>query len=170
MNPAAIYTRTDKGSAEIAQRSQAIPSKARSLLLMIDGKASGAQLLDKFSAFPNSAELLQLLEDGGYIAAGATAPVAAPTPAPAAAPASPLAAGTTPVAGDLAAARRYMNQALREIFGPDADDLSLKVDKAATPADLRIVAEKHRDLIAQIGGKRKAEAYWQNLEQLLPAI
>ncbi|NJD25130.1 MAG: hypothetical protein FIB06_06965 [Betaproteobacteria bacterium] len=165
MNPNSIYARTEKGTAEVAQRSQAIPNKARSLLLMIDGKASGAQLLDKFAAFPNSAELLQILEDGGYIAAVAGAPAAAAIPRPAAA-AAPVAAA--PAGDSLATVRRFMNQTLREIFGPDADELSLKVDKAASEADLRTLAEKHRDLIASVGGRRKAEAYWQTIEVLLP--
>ena len=46
-----IYARTEKGAAEIAQRSQAIPARARSLLMMIDGKTTGAQLLEKLAAF-----------------------------------------------------------------------------------------------------------------------
>jgi hypothetical protein len=165
MNPNSIYARTEKGSAEVAQRSQAIPNKARSLLLMIDGKASGAQLLDKFAAFPNSAELLQILEDGGYIAAMAGAPTSVPAPRPAA----PGPVAGAPSGDSLSTVRRFMNQTLREIFGPDADELSLKVDKAVSAADLRVLAEKHRDLIATVGGRRKAESYWQTIEVLMPA-
>ena len=63
MNPGAVYVRTEKGAEEVAHRSQAVPAKARSLLLLIDGKLTGAQLLDKFAVFPNSAELLQVLEN-----------------------------------------------------------------------------------------------------------
>ncbi len=67
MKAASYYARTEKGAAEVAQRSQAIPARARSLLLMIDGKSTGAQLIEKLAAFPNSGELLQLLETEGYI-------------------------------------------------------------------------------------------------------
>jgi hypothetical protein len=176
MKSGSLYARTDKGAAEVAQRSQAIPARARSLLLMIDGKATGAQLLEKFAAYPNSAEFLQLLEDGGYIAplqggappsasapaAVATAPVqgapaGAPTPAPAAAG-----------AGGIGAAKRFMVRTLHEVFGPDADSLTGKVDQAQTAADLRQLAEKHRDLIASMGSRRKAEAYWQGIQEVLP--
>jgi hypothetical protein len=176
MKSGSLYARTDKGAAEVAQRSQAIPARARSLLLMIDGKATGAQLLEKFAAYPNSAEFLQLLEDGGYIAplqggalpsasapaAAATAPVqgapaGAPTPAPAAAG-----------AGGIGAAKRFMVRTLHEVFGPDADSLTGKVDQAQTAADLRQLAEKHRDLIASMGSRRKAEAYWQGIQEVLP--
>ena len=93
MKAASYYARTEKGAAEVAQRSQAIPARARSLLLMIDGKSTGAQLIEKLAAFPNSGELLQLLETEGYIGPldGAASGVA-PPPAPA-----PVAAGAVPV-------------------------------------------------------------------------
>ncbi|MGE5945358.1 MAG: hypothetical protein ACM35F_01490 [Betaproteobacteria bacterium] len=176
MKSGSLYARTDKGAAEVAQRSQAIPARARSLLLMIDGKATGAQLLEKFAAYPNSAEFLQLLEDGGYIAPlqggalpSASAPAAAATApfqgAPAGAPTlAPAAAG----AGGIGAGKRFMVRTLHEVFGPDADSLTGKVDQAQTAADLRQLAEKHRDLIASMGSRRKAEAYWQGIQEVLP--
>ena len=176
MKAASYYARTEKGAAEVAQRSQAIPARARSLLLMIDGKSTGAQLLEKLAAFPNSGELLQLLETEGYIgpvdgAASGSAP--APVPAPVAAgaePGTPQAAspGTGSGAG-VGAAKRFMIRSLHEIFGPDADSLTGKVDLAQTPDDLRKLAEKHRELMASMGSRRKADAYWQGIEELLPA-
>jgi hypothetical protein len=164
-----IYARTEKGAAEIAQRSQAIPARARSLLMMIDGKATGAQLLDKLAAFPNSAEFLQLLEDGGYIApVGGPAAAGAPAPAAAAAPAARPAAGADAGGSGIGAAKRFMTRSLHEIFGPDADSLTGKVDKAQTVAELREVALKHRDLIASMASRSKSDAYWRGIEELLP--
>ena len=164
-----IYARTEKGAAEIAQRSQAIPARARSLLMMIDGKATGAQLLDKLAAFPNSAEFLQLLEDGGYIApVGGPAAAGAPAPAAAAAPAARPAAGADAGGSGVGAAKRFMTRSLHEIFGPDADSLTGKVDKAQTVAELREVALKHRDLIASMASRSKSDAYWRGIEELLP--
>jgi hypothetical protein len=162
-----IYARTEKGAAEIAQRSQAIPARARSLLMMIDGKATGAQLLEKLSAFPNSAEFLQLLEDGGYIEA-VGGPAAAAAPASAAAAAARPAAGTEAGGSGIGAAKRFMTRSLHEIFGPDADSLTGKVDKAQTVAELREVALKHKDLIASMSSRSKSEAYWRSIEELLP--
>ena len=175
MKPASYYARTEKGAAEVAQRSQAIPARARSLLLMIDGKSTGAQLLEKLAAFPNSGELLQLLETEGYIGpvdgagAAVSAPVAAPAstvPMPATQPAP--SSGTGSGAG-IGAAKRFMIRSLHEIFGPDADSLTGKVDLAQTAEDLRKLAEKHRELMASMGSRRKADAYWQGIEELLPA-
>ena len=175
MKPASYYARTEKGAAEVAQRSQAIPARARSLLLMIDGKSTGAQLLEKLAAFPNSGELLQLLETEGYIGPvdGGGAAVSAPAAAPASTAsvtAAPAAAspGTGSVSG-IGAAKRFMIRSLHEIFGPDADSLTGKVDLAQTTEDLRKLAEKHRELMASMGSRRKADAYWQGIEELLPA-
>jgi len=175
MKPGSYYARTEKGAAEVAQRSQAIPARARSLLLMIDGKSTGAQLLEKLAAFPNSGELLQLLETEGYIGPvdGAGAAVSAPAAAPVATasmPATQSAAspGTGSGAG-IGAAKRFMIRSLHEIFGPDADSLTGKVDLAQTAEDLRKLAEKHRELMASMGSRRKADAYWQGIEELLPA-
>jgi hypothetical protein len=180
MKPASYYARTEKGAAEVAQRSQAIPARARSLLLMIDGKSTGAQLLEKLAAFPNSGELLQLLETEGYIGPvdGGGAAVSAPAAAPAstasvtAAPAAASPAVASPGAGSgsgVGAAKRFMIRSLHEIFGPDADSLTGKVDLAQTTEDLRKLAEKHRELMASMGSRRKADAYWQGIEELLPA-
>lgn len=174
MKAASYYARTEKGAAEVAQRSQAIPARARSLLLMIDGKSTGAQLIEKLAAFPNSGELLQLLETEGYIGpVGGAASGAAPAPMPAAAgamPATPQAAsqGTGSGAG-VGAAKRFMIRSLHEVFGPDADSLTGKVELAQTSEDLRKLAEKHRELMASMGSRRKADTYWQGIEELLPA-
>jgi hypothetical protein len=176
MKPASYYARTEKGAAEVAQRSQAIPARARSLLLMIDGKSTGAQLLEKLAAFPNSGELLQLLEAEGYIGpvdgggAAESAPAAVPSAAPVSVAATPAATspGTAGSAG-IGAAKRFMIRSLHEIFGPDADSLTGKVDLAQTTEDLRKLAEKHRELMASMGSRRKADAYWQGIEELLPA-
>jgi hypothetical protein len=172
MKPASYYARTEKGAAEVAQRSQAIPARARSLLLMIDGKSTGAQLLEKLAAFPNSGELLQLLEAEGYIGPvdGGGAAVSAPAAAPVSVAATPAATspGTAGSTG-IGAAKRFMIRSLHEIFGPDADSLTGKVDLAQTTEDLRKLAEKHRELMASMGSRRKADAYWQGIEELLPA-
>jgi hypothetical protein len=175
MKPASYYARTEKGAAEVAQRSQAIPARARSLLLMIDGKSTGAQLLEKLAAFPNSGELLQLLETEGYIGpvdgggAVVSAPAAAPAPTASVIATPPVASPGTGSGSGIGAAKRFMIRSLHEIFGPDADSLTGKVDLAQTPEDLRKLAEKHRELMASMGSRRKADAYWQGIEELLPA-
>ncbi|MGB5208481.1 MAG: hypothetical protein WBN76_12290, partial [Azonexus sp.] len=90
------------------------------------------------------------------------------TAAPAAASPAVASPGTGSVSG-IGAAKRFMIRSLHEIFGPDADSLTGKVDLAQTTEDLRKLAEKHRELMASMGSRRKADAYWQGIEELLPA-
>lgn len=163
----AIYVRTEKGAEEVAHRSQAIPSKVRSLLVLIDGKLTGAQLIDKFSVFPNSAEYLQQLEDGGYIEAqgGAQAAPAAGSPVGAAAAAAGAAAAPE---GGLVDAKRLIVQTLHDVLGPDADTLAVKIDAALTASELRVHAEKYRDMLIDMGKPKKAGVFWQAFEALLP--
>ncbi|MGB8300942.1 MAG: hypothetical protein WCE67_07845, partial [Azonexus sp.] len=101
--------------------------------------------------------------DGGGVAV--SAPAAA---SPAAASQGTGSQGTGSGSG-IGAAKRFMIRSLHEIFGPDADSLTAKVDLAQTPEDLRKLAEKHRELMASMGSRRKADAYWQGIEELLPA-
>ena len=70
----------------------------------------------------------------------------------------------------IGAAKRFMTRSLHEIFGPDADSLTGKVDKAQTVAELREVALKHKDLIASMSSRSKSEAYWRGIEELLPEL
>jgi hypothetical protein len=176
MNPTAIYVRTEKGAAEVAQRSNAIPAKARSLLLLIDGKLNGAQLLDKFSVFPNSAEFLQQLEELGFIAAqgGAATPApaaaapSAPAPVAAAAPAAAAHAAGTGGPRSIAEAKRVIVRTLHDVLGPEADFLTEKIEAAMTVAELRKHAEKYRDMLVDMGKPKKSAAYWEAFEAALP--
>jgi hypothetical protein len=162
----AIYVRTEKGAEEVAHRSQAIPSKVRSLLVLIDGKLTGAQLIDKFSVFPNSTEYLQQLEDGGFIEArsGVQASAVAASVAPAAA----TAAAAVAPQGGLNDAKRLIVHTLHEALGPDADQLTVKIDTALTAGELRVHAEKYRDMLIDMGKPKKAGVFWQAFEALLP--
>lgn len=179
MNPTAIYVRTEKGAAEVAQRSNAIPAKARSLLLLIDGKLNGAQLLDKFSVFPNSAEFLQQLEELGFIAAQGGAAAPAPTAAPPSAPAPAAVASAAPTSGvpaaavaggprSIAEAKRVIVRTLHDVLGPEADFLTEKIEGAMTVAELRKHAEKYRDMLVDMGKPKKSAAYWEAFEAALP--
>lgn len=164
MNPGAVYVRTEKGAEEVAHRSQAVPAKARSLLLLIDGKLTGAQLLDKFAVFPNSAELLQVLEDGGLIAAQAGAPAPAAAASPSGAAAAPAAAAQP----GIAEAKRVIVRTLHDVLGPEADFLTEKIDVAQTAAELRVHAEKYRDMLVDMGKPKKSAAFWEAFEAALP--
>lgn len=69
MDSAAVLVKTDKGAAELAQRSDAVPQKLRAILIMVDGKTSWGDLLDRYSGLPEFNEHLVWLVDNGFVAA-----------------------------------------------------------------------------------------------------
>lgn len=62
-----IYDKTEKGREEIATRHYQLPSRMRSLLVLIDGKKSDAELIHKISGLGLNLQNLQELLDQGFI-------------------------------------------------------------------------------------------------------
>lgn len=85
MDSAAVLIKTDKGAEELALRTGSVPSKLRSILILVDGKTSWGDLLNRYSGLPEFSEQLSWLVDNGFIAAegkpGSTAAPAATDPA-----------------------------------------------------------------------------------------
>lgn len=184
MKPESRYVRSDKGAAEVAQRSLSISARARALLLLIDGKSTGAELLEKFAAFPNSAELLQVLEDGGYIAGLEVEPaVAVDAVAEASGENSGQDRTDDEAAGEfdpaempadgidqasLAAAKRQFVRSLNKVLGPDAELLIERVEQASSIRELRFQADKFRAILVEVRGQRSGDSFWRHFEDSLP--
>jgi hypothetical protein len=62
-----IYDKTDKGREEIATRKWHLPSRMRSLLVLIDGKKSDADIVQKIGGLGLNLQSLQELQDDGFI-------------------------------------------------------------------------------------------------------
>lgn len=62
-----IYDKTDKGREEIATRKWHLPSRMRSLLVLIDGKQSDAQLIKKIAGLGLTAQSLDELLANEFI-------------------------------------------------------------------------------------------------------
>jgi hypothetical protein len=170
----AVYKKTQKGQEEMAQRT-VLGMRERTLLVMVDGKTTAADLLAKAHHMPDPQGLLAKLINGGFIATDASpAPATGTTAAAASPPAAPESA-TAPAPAPAVTvqpsmqeavrfARRYLNDAL----GPDADMLVEAIEKCKTPAELRIRMEKTRQALAGGAGKRRAEEFWAGVEVRLP--
>jgi hypothetical protein len=88
------------------------------------------------------------------------------TPAAAAGPRSQLPAAPAPaVVADLRPLKESMTRALFEYFGPDADAFSGKVDAATSVGELEALAKKYAEVVAGMGGKKKALAFLARLSQ-----
>ena len=62
-----IYDKTDKGREEIATRKWHLPSRMRSLLVLIDGKKTDADIVQKIGGLGLNLQSLQELKDEDFI-------------------------------------------------------------------------------------------------------
>lgn len=156
MDPAATYAKTPKGIEEMQARTYRLGLRARALLILVDGKCTAAEVIDKGKAGGNSAAYagLEELEAQGFIAAAS-----APRPAPA----------TGSLSAPLLAARGYAISQLLSLLGPGADDFTARLE--ATNDDAKLLAEldRCRDAVNGLAGKQKAERFWAGVQEHLGA-
>lgn len=159
MDLKAVYKKTQKGLEEMAQRT-VLGMRERTLLVMVDGKTTAADLLARAQHMPDPQGLLAKLIEGGFIAADASA-------APATAAASAPAAAAPQDQRIMQDTMRYAERFLDEVLGPEADLLAEAIGRCKTMPELRTRLEKTRDAIAGMGKKRRAEEFWANVEARL---
>jgi hypothetical protein len=158
MNQSAIYVKTDKGQIEIATRQHRLPSRSRSLLIMIDGHRTAMDVLANSSSV-GEAEIYfrQLIADGFVHELGAipAKQVAAPTPS----------AKVPAPAGDaetdaLHALKKYVLQILRDVLGrEDAAAFRLLVHGAQSAAEVCSIIPLHRDIPWSSRNRHRSDDY-----------
>ncbi len=157
MDSSTIYVKTARGSEEIASRSHGLSSRARAMLIIVDGHRSAAHLLAQ-GAGPAEAEAhLTALLDGGFIVPVIQAAAAAPPPA---LPPAPLAV-------DLVTIKQYISSTLHDILGPDADLFTTKVEAAKNAPELLALSEKLSNVILSSGGRKKADDFKVKISAML---
>lgn len=77
MNPDEIYAKTEEGLRELKERTHNLPITLRSLLIMVDGNRTVAEVLDRARAVRADAAALATLERVGLIAKRFSAPSSA---------------------------------------------------------------------------------------------
>jgi hypothetical protein len=77
MNPGEIYAKTDEGTRELKERQRNLPIALRSILIMIDGSRTVAEVLERARALRVDASAFASLEREGLIAKRFSAPSAA---------------------------------------------------------------------------------------------
>jgi len=77
MNPGEIYAKTDEGARELKERQRNLPVALRSILIMIDGNRTVAEVLERARALRVDASAFAALEREGLIAKRFSAPSAA---------------------------------------------------------------------------------------------
>jgi hypothetical protein len=162
MSAGDIYRKTARGTQEIAQRKLKLNPRVRTMLILIDGLQP--ELLVKEEAVKVGApadfldELLRqgLIERAGRVAGAAPAAPAAPEPQAA-----------VDEFSRFRAAKDFMNVTIVDALGIKSFFFTLKLERAATVADLRELAAPYREALAKSEGDAQAAVLAARLEEML---
>ena len=117
-----VYIKTAKGQEEIQKRLYKLPASLRRLLIMVDGRSTAAEMIERLVSMGDITPALIELEAGGFIAP--LSPANRPQPAPVSAPAT-----KPPPAADAPQSERML---LQNIWETDDWVSSLQPGSSAT--------------------------------------
>jgi hypothetical protein len=145
MHPGEIYAKTEAGALELRERKLNLPIALRSLLIMVDGNRTVADVLDRAQALRVDASALATLERAGLIAKRFSAPSAAE------AEAQPEARSEDEVARFIAAQRK-LSDLMNEHLGFRGYLLMMRLQRAENLRDLHdFLPEFAQALVKRIG-------------------
>jgi hypothetical protein len=155
MDLQAKYVKTAKGQEEVATRAFKLPSRVRNLLVMVDGSATGEQIVETTAVLGNSAAFFSLLVEEGFIEAVVSA--------------------STPAAGKAATAPNVPPKELvsavchlvTDILGPSGDSLTMRLEKARTLEEFAKLVEQCREVVEGSVGKKKGDQFWNAVAEQL---
>ena len=164
LNPNTVFFKTEAGLEEVKARALGLRAELRRLLILVDGSAPLSRLAI-FVRGSEIDSLIAELEIQGLVSTGtgapaavnahvaipaATPPVVSPVARPAATPAAPTTASAAsakpasvsyanlePTTAQMLAVRLTAIRTLRDLLGPDADALAVKIDRCKDAQDLR---------------------------------
>jgi hypothetical protein len=151
--PDPVFQKTERGRAEIAQRSAGLPAAARSVLIMVNGQDTVAALAAR--GLPGAREHLRKL-----LALGLIEVVAPPPPPPP--PPSPPAVVPPPEPG-LDTLRRQVLARLEPHFGPDSGTVAQALRAARTAAEFNHALDGIESRLAIYMGRKQAARELQGL-------
>ncbi len=151
MDSTTVLNKTRSGADELAHRTGAVPQKLRSLLILVDGKTSFADLLRKCAFLPECAEHLAWLMQNGFVQALSPS---IPAALPSAAAASPMSAPDTP------SARNALLALAHELLGVNGNAVVKRLqDTEDTREALGQTLERCHKLIRLSIDEKKAEQF-----------
>ena len=179
-----IYRKTEAGREEIGHRTRKLPPQLRTVLLMVDGQRTLAELRQVAAGVKAPEDALErLLAEGliepvsvtggggfdaaslaraavpGAAGAAATSAPAAPAPAPVVEP-EPVAARSESEANDYVRLYEAMSEAVRAHLGLRGYFLQLKIERCTDAAGLREVLPELRQALAKARGEDFA-TFWE---------
>ncbi|MEO7030857.1 MAG: hypothetical protein ABI351_05860 [Herbaspirillum sp.] len=160
-----IFDKTDKGREEIATRKYHLASRLRTLLVLIDGKNSGDDLLKKLAGMGLDETSVAELQRDGFIHETGTGNVQTSS-APAAAndaASNPLPPGQN----QFEAIYHFYNETIKSTVGLRGYPLQLKVERANSIEDFRKLRQHYLEVVQKAKGHEMARSLRDRLDQLL---
>jgi hypothetical protein len=150
MDPSVVLAKTEKGKDEIGARRYGLPQAVRHALILVDGRSTVAQLLQKGSMIPGIAEALETLVQDGFVrVAGGTAAAAAGS------------------AGAASAKQALIGLAERVLGDKAAKVVKKLAESGDSPAELAGAVDGCHKLIRLAIDERKAEAFHKAAKEIL---
>ena len=135
------YNKTDKGREEIAARTFGLPSRMRTLLVMIDGRHPMEELLPKVTGLGLDASAVAELLAQGFIEEGE----ALPPP--------PVLPTEQELAAQYAQARAFYERTIEPTLGSRGQVLHAKLEAAQTLEDLKAMRITFFEMVNRIRGR-----------------
>jgi hypothetical protein len=171
-----IFDKTDKGREEIATRMHHLAPRLRTLLVLVDGKQSGDELLKKVAGIGVNVEGITELLNAGFIQESVPAapvtpaaelPVLPATSAPSAEPA-PTEETILPTGqSQYEAIYHFFTETIKSTIGLRGYGLQLKVEKALTVEEFRALRQPYLDAVLKARGSEMERSLRSRLDQLL---
>ena len=176
-----VFDKTIKGQEEIATRKHGLPSRLRSLLVLVDGKTSVDGLIKKVTGLGLNEESIAELLEQEFIApheagmpasppatkaAPAAVPASASAPSSAAAPA-PTEAILPPGETQFEALYHFYTTTIKSTLGLRGFTIQLKVERCATIDDFRALRPAYVEAVQKSKGDEMARSLAGRLDQLL---
>ena len=136
MNLQAVLQKTEKGVEEIKTRGQGLEQRLRALLIVVNGKATGADLVKQFEKIGDVRPMLERLIAQGFVRE---------------APASAVV--------DFKEVRLQLSHALTDAMGPAGDAIALQLEECKSIDALRAFVEERRPALEGALGPRIAKFF-----------
>ncbi len=159
MKPSDIPVKTEAGNRELAQRTHKLSSRVRSLLIVIHGTDTVAQLTQNFHAFGDVEAGLRELTALGLIAVRGGSAAAAPQLAPA--------ANAPDIVPPAMQAKQLLNESAVAVLGLRAFLFTLKLEHCYTPDELRAIVPEYKRVVGKAKGDLFADAIVRRVEAIL---
>jgi hypothetical protein len=160
MKLSSVFCKTPKGLAEISTRAHRLPSRVRAMLIMVDGRRSGDDLLALSNSAAEGKRQLATLLEAGFIRLQ-TAPENSAAEAAALRLEPPL------PDEDISLAKSYAARRLRELLGAEARPLVAEIERLQTLDELQQQVGKLRAALRAAPDQKKAQQFLEELALVL---